>query len=175
MARNKMEVQKKNKKKGAPKGNEFWRLVTQPTGRPKKYTPASLWKKAQQYFEWVTIHPQYEVKVFSNGYRTKVKRLRPMTEAAFCLFAGIDENTFQRYKGNENYKDFWAVSDVVSKIIYQQKFEGAAVDFFNANIIARDLGLMDRQKFEFDYENMPEELLDKLIQAHIEHAKKNAK
>jgi len=31
---------------------------------------------------------------------------------------------------------------------YTQKFEGAAANLFNANIIARDLGLKDKQQYE---------------------------
>ena len=31
-------------------------------------------------------------------------------------------------------------------MFYQQKFEGATTGKFNANIIARDLGLVDKQK-----------------------------
>ena len=161
----------KQKRRGAPAGNEFWRLVQMPTGRPRKYTPGSLWKTAQQYFQWVTTHPLYERKVFANGRSTRIKRIRAMTEMAFCLFSGIDENTFQRYKTHPDYKDFWAVSNVISRLIYTQKFEGAAVDFFNATIIARELGLRDNQRFEFDYENMSDALLDKIIQAHIQQSK----
>ena len=98
-----------------------------------------------------------------------------MTEMGFCLFAGIDENTFQRYKSHEDYKDFWAVSATISKVIYVQKFEGAAADLLNANIISRDLGLKDNQHVEYDYEFMPEELIDRLIAAHLAEAKKNRK
>jgi hypothetical protein len=162
-------------RKGAPIGNEFWRLVQMPTGRPRKYTAITLWKKAQEYFEWISYHPMYEKRVFSNGRSKKVEHPRAMTETAFCIFAGIAETTFLRYKSNDEDKDLCRVSYVISKLIYIQKFEGAAVDFFNANIIARELGLKDSQKFEFDYENMPDHLLDKLIQAHILQAKRNVK
>ena len=37
------------------------------------------------------------------------------------------------------------VIDDIEKIIYRQKFEGAAAGLLNANIIARDLGLRDKQ------------------------------
>jgi len=169
-------MQKKvTKKKGAPSGNQFWRLVQMPTGRPKKYSPATLWKKAAEYFAWNDKHPLIERKVFSNGYSTNLKRMRPLTETSFCLFAGIDENTFQRYKGHDDYKDFWAVTECISKIIYQQKFDGAAVDFFNANIISRELGLIDRQKFGFDLDELSEENAKKVAKYVLELHKKNSK
>lgn len=49
------------------------------------------------------------------------------------------------YRTNEKgkYDDFSEVIRVISNIMYAQKFEGASVGVFNANIIARDLGLKD--------------------------------
>lgn len=125
----------------APKNNEFYKLVQKPTGRPRKYTPGKLWEKAVEYFDWVATHPLYETKVFSNGRTKKIPRLRAMTEIAFCLFAEINDETFLNYK---KHKEYFGVASTISKIIYQQKFEGAAADFLNANIIARDLGLKDK-------------------------------
>ena len=42
-------------------------------------------------------------------------------------------------------EDFSAVISMVEEIIETQQFEGAAVGAFNANIIARKLGLADKQ------------------------------
>ena len=39
---------------------------------------------------------------------------------------------------------------MIDSIIRTQKFEGAAADLFNANIISRDLGLVDRQARDLD-------------------------
>lgn len=156
-----MTTLKQKNKPGAPPGNEFYKLVKMP-GRKKKYTPANLWKKAMEYFEWVNKNPLKEEKVFGTGKRMKVPKLRPMSETAFCLYAGIDENTFQRYKSHENYKDFWAVSETISKIIYTQKFEGAVADLMNPNIIARDLGLKDQQGIDIGLNNMSDSEVDKI-------------
>jgi hypothetical protein len=129
----------------APKGNTFFKFVQKPTGRPKKYTPNSLWKKAQQYFEWVVKNPLYEQKAFANGKTKNLPKMRAMTELAFCEFAGIDRTTFNEYKsGRENYKEFPHITEKISNIIYLQKFEGAAADLFNANLIYRDLGLKEK-------------------------------
>lgn len=133
----------------APIGNEFWRQVVEPTGRPKKYNPDTLWQKAMDYFEWVEQNPLYECKPFAfQGDVTKesIPKMRAMTEMAFCLFAGITDETFRNYKsGNEEYKEFFGVAKMIEQVIYNQKFEGAAADLLNSNIIARDLGLTDKQ------------------------------
>lgn len=136
----------------APKGNSFYQLVKMPTGRPKKYTPESLWKKAQEYFEWVETNPLLERRVFNYQgeiVNADVPKMRAMTETAFCLFAEIDSDTFANYKSNKDpYKDFFGVSTSIAQIIYTQKFEGAAAEFLNHNIIARDLGLRERTETE---------------------------
>jgi hypothetical protein len=159
-----MAEQKNTKRgKGAPIGNEFYKLVKMPTGRPRKYTPGQLWKQAQEYFAWVSKNPLKEMKAFSNGKTRLLPKMRAMTETAFCLFAGIDENTWQRYKSKEEYKEYWAVSGYISRIIYTQKFEGSAADMLNANIIARDLGLTDRKSLDIDFDQMTDEQLDMII------------
>ena len=38
--------------------------------------------------------------------------------------------------------------------MFEQKFAGAAVGLFNANIIARDLGLTDKQEIKMDNANV---------------------
>jgi DNA-packaging protein gp3 len=166
---------KPGNKPGAPVGNQFYKLVKMPTGRPRKYTPAKLWKKANEYFDWASSNPLKEDKVFSTGKKKTLDRLRPFTETSFCLFAGIDENTFSRYKSAEEYRSLWPVACTISKIIYSQKFEGAAVDSFNANIIARELGLVDRQKLDIDLDKLTDDQLLKLWNHAMREAQKQTK
>jgi hypothetical protein len=47
-------------------------------------------------------------------------------------------------QNNKDSKDFMPIITRIKEIIYNQKFSGAAAGFFNANIIARDLGLSDK-------------------------------
>jgi hypothetical protein len=58
--------------------------------------------------------------------------------------AGIKETK------SEINKDFSKVLTHVREVIYNQKFTGAAAGFLNPNIIARDLGLVDKAKVEHD-------------------------
>lgn len=138
----------------APAGNEFYKMVQAPTGRPLKFSTAQdLWLKAVEYFQWVNENPLYEMKVFQyqgDIVETNVPKMRAMTEVAFCLFAGISTETFRLYKkeNHEDVEDFIGVSQRIADIIYSQKFEGAAADFLNANIIGRELGLVDKHSNE---------------------------
>ena len=68
------------------------------------------------------------------------------------------------HKGNENPPNFYIasvpdpecsdskgyleVTTRIRQIVYNQKFEGAASGFLNPNIIARDLGMVDKQELE---------------------------
>ena len=63
----------------------------------------------------------------------------------FCLFLDICENTWTNYK---KQPDFLSITLEVEKVIYNQKFAGAAADLLNPNIIARELGLADKQQNE---------------------------
>ena len=71
--------------------------------------------------------------------------MRAMSISALCLWIGIDNSTWYEYAKK---KDFSDVTTRAERVIYSQKFEGAAAEFLNANIIARDLGLKDKQETE---------------------------
>jgi hypothetical protein len=70
--------------------------------------------------------------------------MRAMTIAGLCIFLDIDQTTWRDY-GTK--KDFSRVVTRAEEVIRSQKFAGAAADLLNANIIARDLGLTDKQEF----------------------------
>ncbi len=133
---------RKQNGQGAPKGNEFWRFAMENIGRDKEYTPELLAAKAIEYFLWVEANPL--TKDIGGG---KTQDLgRPLTIGAFCLFAGITHRTFNNYAEGIGYKEFFPICEQIKETIRTQKYEGAAVGKFNAAIIARDLGLVDRQE-----------------------------
>lgn len=113
-------------------------------GRNPKYTPEELWDKAVEYFEWVDANPLKEARITASGKVRSVDKLRAMTIRGFCLFAGIDITTFMAYEKRNNFS---YITTRIRDIIYQQKFEGASADLLNANIIARELGLANKQEF----------------------------
>ena len=72
----------------------------------------------------------------------------------------------------KNKKDYMSVITRIEETIYNQKFTGAASGFLNPNIIARDLGLVDKKEVENrdliltpeEREQKIKELLEKAIQ-----------
>ena len=130
----------------APEGNQFWKLRTK-HGRDKLFeSPELLWEAACEYFEWCEENPLEEID-FRGKYADQVvlPKMRAFTWHGLELY--LDVYSLRDYKTNPEYKDFSQVITRIEKVIYDQKFTGAASGFFNANIIARDLGLTDKKDF----------------------------
>ena len=129
-------------------GNKFW-LARSSHGRNPIFKDAEQLRNAcYEYFEWVENNPLYEEKIFhSQGIITKdtVTKMRAMTISGLCIFLDIDRTTWENYRNNH---DFFRITKEVEEIIYNQKFTGAAADLLNSNIIARELGLADKQQNE---------------------------
>ena len=130
------------------KGNKFWLARSSHGRNPIFSNPEQLRNACYEYFEWVENNPLYEEKIFhSQGIITKdtITKMRAMTIGGLRIFLGICEQTWVNYKNNP---DFLGVVKEVEEIIYNQKFTGAAADLLNPNIIARELGLADKQQNE---------------------------
>ena len=130
------------------KGNKFWLARSSHGRNPIFSDPEQLRNACYEYFQWVEENPLYEEKIFhAQGIITKdtVTKMRAMTISGLCLFLDICENTWTNYK---KQPDFLSITLEVEKVIYNQKFAGASADLLNPNIIARELGLADKQQNE---------------------------
>lgn len=131
----------------APKGNNYWEFRNK-HGRDFSYTPELFWEEAVKYFIWISDRVWNKKEAIKSGELAgelvSIPTSTPMSITSFCLFADIDENTFQRYESYEGYEDFWAITKRIKGIIESQQFEGATVGAYNPNIIARKLGLADK-------------------------------
>jgi hypothetical protein len=141
----------------APKGNQFWKLRSK-HGRDKLFeTPELLWEAATEYFNWVDGHPWYKVEAVKSGDNCgdliKIPLARPYTLSGFQLYIGASDTFWRKFKADD-HKDFVTVISEIEKAIYTQKFEGAAVGAFNANIIARDLGLTEKSVQELTHKGV---------------------
>jgi len=132
----------------APEGNEYWKLRSK-DGRDKIFeTPEQLLEACNDYFEWVQNNPLKSseiVKYKDYAELMEVPKMRPMTIEGLCNFIDISVKGFKLYRDRI---DFIPVVTRIEQIIYNNKFEGAASGFLNPNIIARDLGLQDKQQTE---------------------------
>lgn len=129
----------------APQGNEFWKQRSSHGRKPKFETPEDLQDACIEYFEWVEANPLYEAQAFA--YQGKVTmeavaKMRAMTVAGLCIFLDISQQAWGEYRDREGFGE---VTTRVDDIIRTQKFEGASAGLLNPSIIARDLGLADKQ------------------------------
>lgn len=135
-------------------GNNFWEIRSK-HGRDKLFSsPNLMWEAACEYFQWCNDHPFYraENKIVSNGgnsgssvelHKEPVKR--PYTMEGLTLFLGCALSYFRSFKATTTDKDFLTVIEQIQQTVYDQQFGGATSGFFNANIISRALGLIDKQ------------------------------
>lgn len=136
---------------GANKGNQFWKLRSK-HGRDKLFTtPDLLWDAACEFFQWCEENPWVKTETTKKPHGEDIKTTpteRPFTLEGLALYCGASTDWWRQFKGrldNEKDKDFVTVVTRIENVIYKQKYEGAAVGAFNANIIARDLGLTDNK------------------------------
>lgn len=129
----------------APKGNEFWKLRSK-HGRDKIFeTPEIMLEACYEYFE----HQSKQVwnKIDYKGKdveKVEIPTPSPFSLTGLCIFLGVNTVYFNQFE-KDCSKDFSKVIKHVREVIYTQKLEGASVGAYNANIIARELGLADKK------------------------------
>lgn len=116
-------------------------------GRPCIFdTPEEMEVEIQAYYKWIEENPFYERKVFcSEGQivEADLPKMRPLTIEGLALFLGM---TYQSWLNYCQKPEFFEVTTRACEKIANDQFAGAASGFLNANIIARKLGLADKQE-----------------------------
>ena len=128
-------------------------MATKPNKPPikEKYikTPERLWELFLMYRGWAKSNP-YLVKDWVGGVAKEVirEKERPLTFIGFeCYLA--EEGTIQdldQYLSNRDgrYEAYVGIITRIKKTIEAEQFEGASAGMYNANIIARKLGLTEK-------------------------------
>ena len=123
---------------GAPVGNKFWEVRSK-HGRDKLFsTPELMWEAACEYFEWCEDNPIIDPRSFGQA-----KVQRPFTMQGLCAYLGCNTAHFRQFKDTSE-KDFSTIISKIEETVFRQKFENAVIGVFKENIIARDLGLVDK-------------------------------
>jgi hypothetical protein len=135
----------------APKGNRFWELRSK-HGRDAIFTDSDkMYQAAESYFLWCEENPLMEVAfVGKDATRVEIPKMRAFTLEGLCLSFGSSASYWRQFKETKTAKKqgFTTVITRIEEIIRVQKFTGAAAGFLNPTIIARDLGLRDKQEIE---------------------------
>lgn len=115
-------------------------------------TPEALWDLACLYFmgenEDTMIKKDFIRSGESAGKVVEITTTRPFSWNSFDLFLlahGITTSVHTYRANRDNRYDY--LQDVIQRIgdvIYQQKFDGAAIGGYNPQLIIRDLGLAEK-------------------------------
>lgn len=150
---------------GAKIGNQTWKARTT-HGRKKIFSSAdNLYAACEEYFQWVEDNPLWEHKVtqFQGApVSMEVPKMRAMTISGLVIFLDITRDCWTKWKKD---KEFQETVEKVECIIRDQKFTGAAADLFNANIIARDIGLTEKTETVHTVGTLTDDELDMRIKA----------
>lgn len=122
-------------------------------GQPKKIpSPEILWETACQYFQMRDESPWVKKDFIRGG--DSAGHIVDLETAVPYTWAGLEDFLREKglaaklddYRANKagNYSEYSDVLSHISQIIFDQKFTGAAVGAFNSNLIAKDLGLVEK-------------------------------
>lgn len=138
-------------KQGDP-GYWEWRKKT---GKPKAIkTPEKLWELACEYFQTIDSNPAYKKDFIKGGESAgtivDIETMRPYTWEGledFLFEKGIITN-LDDYRQNTDgrYQEYTGIIRAIGKVIFNRNFSGASMNFLNANLIARQLGLAEKSQ-----------------------------
>ncbi len=124
----------------------IYNISKNPGGRPTAFESEDhIWSTFQEYVK------DRESKAWTETVFTKmgpeiIEKSLPLTVQSFCIFAGISSPTFYNYlkKGHK----FFNICTRIKEECEVNMFDGASIGAFNHAIIARKLGLADKQEIQ---------------------------
>lgn len=115
-------------------------------GRPRKYTPMQLLKEFEVYVNDRMTRPLEIVETekgrIGNSVidKTKTKTIpHPLSIRDFCVHLGVGETWFRQLPD-----DFSSVKAHIQGFLEDYQVKGAMTGIYNANIVARLIGLKER-------------------------------
>jgi hypothetical protein len=114
-------------------------------------TPDKMWELFCEYVKHEHKNPMYRTDyVGRDGIEVKTPLETPITFEGFECYLGDKEiiNDLGDYESNKDnrYTEYATIITRIKKNCFVHNFKGASVGLFNANIIARKLGLTDKQE-----------------------------
>ena len=166
-----------------PGDPDYWKMrsvqgqkyLTKPKAIP---TAKMLWELACLYFERVDNAPIKKKDFIRGGDKAgtqiDIDAARPYTWSGFedFLFEEGIIMSLENYKYNRKgtHDGYEEVVELIDKVMYANKFDGASVGIFNPSIISRELGLVDKTSSEnknldisFDYTQLSEAALEEIV------------
>lgn len=128
-------------------------------------TPERFWELFVEFRKWKFEQKVSTPVVSKFGVVVSLEHTPPLTWAAFdaWLYEHRHIKHTEDYRSNKDdrYKEYAGVIHAITQIMFANKFEGAAVGVFNANLIARELGITDKK--EIDLSTLGKSLAPQII------------
>lgn len=122
---------------------------TSAVGRTRMFeTPDDLQRACEEYLAWNEANPLIEEKPFcfqGQIIMAELQKPRAPSIVALCTHLGIHRHTWQNYRISE---EFDMVCEEIEARMRTFKFERAVAGLMNSTLIARDLGLVDKQTID---------------------------
>jgi len=112
-------------------------------------TPDRMWELFTEYVAYEKNNPMYKTEyVGKEGEKVQTPLQVPITFEGFeCWLADNDIiSDLGHYSSNKDdrYEEYVTIITRIRKNCFTQNFKGASVGLFNANIIAKKLGLVEK-------------------------------
>lgn len=123
-------------------------------GRPLHYTPEELAGKFAEFVEWAQSHPLRVNKETTRtgentSSETKTEYIpRLISVVMFLNYIGETKRWWGELSTGVNGDEFSVLKERISQYCFEYQYARAAANQFNANIVARYLGLKDQQEVE---------------------------
>lgn len=118
-------------------------------GRSRAFETADDLREASlEYLAWADANPLFETKTAmwqGSFVATEVPKPRAVTIVGLCLHLGISRFTWHNYRVSD---EFDLVCEEIEDRMKQYKFENAVAGLMNPTLIARDIGLVDKQEID---------------------------
>lgn len=142
----------------APISNSYWQNRKK-HGRNRAFTTGDELETAWiEFFQWCNDNPWYRNEAIKSGESAgqiiPIPTQRPYTEAGFQAYHSLGERYIQQLtkslegKEDDDSKDISSVLTWARNVCLSNKLEGAIVGAFNANIIARIDGYVEKTSIE---------------------------
>lgn len=131
-------------------GNTLWQKSIENRKRLGKFPDASaLLEMVCEYFQWLEDNPLNESKLVTyEGSSTleEIPKMRAPSMPGLCAFLGIHRDTWGSWRRGDDRVELKDVVEWAEQVMYDRKFSGAASNLLNPMLVARELGLSEKQE-----------------------------
>lgn len=131
-------------------GNTLWKKSIENRKKLGKFPgPHAVLELVCEYFEWVEDNPLQESKLVTyEGLSNleQIPKMRAPSMPGLCAFLGIHRDTWGSWRRGDDRVELKDVVEWAEQIMYDRKYSGAAAGLLNPMMIARDLGLSEKQE-----------------------------